>query len=138
MSTSFNQLLPLLAALCTLAFGVSRAISVDWRGKPWWAPALLCAAFLGFSLYAMVTEGPVGFWPEHVRNNWGNQIFIDLLIAATVAFTLLVPRARAVGMKPLLWFALIACTGSIGLLAMVARCLFLEMNARTANAALQV
>jgi hypothetical protein len=129
MSASLNQILPVLAAVCTLAFGVMRATRGNWRGQ-WWEPALLSAVFLGFSGYAMMSEGTFGFWPEHVRNNWGNQIFIDLLIAASVAFTLLVPRARAAGMKPLPWFALIACTGSIGLLAMVARCLFLERDAR--------
>jgi hypothetical protein len=134
MSASLNHLLPALAALCTLAFGVIRATRVNWR-RQWWEPALLCAAFLGFSMYAMMTEGPLGFWAEHVRNNWGNQIFIDLLIAASVAFAILVPRARAVGMKPLPWFVLIACTGSIGLLAMVARCMFLERDARTPNTA---
>jgi hypothetical protein len=135
MSGSLNQMLPALAALCTLAFGVTRATTVTWR-RQWWEPALLCAAFLGFSLYVMMTAGPLGFWPEHVSDNWGNQIFIDLLIAASTTFALLVPRARAAGMKPLPWFVLIACTGSIGLLAMVARCLFLERDARMQNAAL--
>jgi Na+-transporting NADH:ubiquinone oxidoreductase subunit NqrB len=129
MSISLNQTLPALAAVCTIAFGVIRATQGNWR-RQWWEPASLCAAFLGWSLYAMMTEGPLGFWPEHVRNSWGNQIFIDLLIAASTAFALLVPRARAAGMKPLPWFVLIACTGSIGLLAMVARCMFLEREAR--------
>jgi hypothetical protein len=36
------------------------------------------------------------------------------------------PRARALGMRPLPWLLLVVCTGSIGLCAMFARVLYLQ------------
>ncbi|MCU0888779.1 MAG: hypothetical protein MUC64_12350 [Rubritepida sp.] len=98
--------------------------------RAWRVPAGLALAFLGFSLAAVLAEGPLGFWPEHTRNLWGNQIWFDLLLAAGVAWALMLPRARAAGMRPLPWLPLILGTGSIGLLAMLARLLQLEARAR--------
>ena len=102
--------------LCALATG---------RGpiRTWWIPAVLSAAFLAYSLWPILTLGPLGFWTEHVRNLWGVQIWFDLLCAIGVGWALLVPRARAMGMMPWPWLALIVATGSIGLLAMLARVL---------------
>jgi len=102
-----------------------------WRGARapvglWRLPAALSAGFLVWTLYAVVTEGPLGFWAEHTRNGWGVQIWIDLLLAATVAWLLAGPRMRAVGMAQPLWFFAIAATGSIGLTALLARLLYLE------------
>lgn len=94
--------------------------------EAWRVPAGLSLLFLLWSLAAAIVEGPLGFWPEHVRNMWGNQIWFDLLLAAGVAYALLLPRARAVGMQPWLWLVLVVCSGSIGLLAAVARLLYLE------------
>ena len=90
------------------------------------APAAFALLFLGWSTFAALTEGPTGFWPEHVRNAWGNQIWFDLLLAATVAVAALAPAARAVGMNTRLWLLLVAATGSIGLLAMLARLRYLQ------------
>ena len=78
----------------------------------------------------MQTGGAFGFWGEHTRNDWNNQIFLDLLLCAGCAYFLLLDRARAVSMRVLPWFFAIATLGSIGLLAMVARVLFLEDKAR--------
>ena len=71
----------------------------------------------------------MGFWAEHTRNDWNNQIFVDLLLSASCVYFLLLARARAVSMRVLPWFMAIAATGSIGLLAMIARVLFLERSA---------
>ena len=63
----------------------------------------------------------------------GNQIWFDLLLSMGTAFALLAPRAKARGIRLAPWFVAIACTGSVGLLAMAARYLFLsepEMAAR--------
>jgi hypothetical protein len=79
-----------------------------------------------WSLHAVSSEGLAGVWHEHTRNAWGNQIWFDLLLAIGTAWALLVPRAKAVGMHLFPWLALIVGTGCIGLLAMLARCLFLE------------
>ena len=95
----------------------------------WRVPAALSALFFAASLVPVTSGGLLGFWPEHIRNDWGNQIFADLLLCAGSAFFLILPRARAVGMNPLLWLLAIAATGSIGLLATLARLLYLEEKA---------
>ena len=117
--------LALAAGLAFVLIGLSNtrptATAAGWR-----APATLSLLFLGWSVFAAVTEGPTGFWPEHVRNAWGNQIWFDLLLAAGVAFAALAPAARQVGMNTRLWLLLVAATGSIGLLAMLARLRYLQ------------
>lgn len=118
----------LLAVLASTLFVSFLAIHVVRPGTrvAWWLPALVSIAFLGFSGYAVATEGPLGFWTEHVRNAWGNQIWFDLLFSASVGWTALLPRARAVGMRPAAWALALPLAGSIGLLAMLARVLYLE------------
>lgn len=92
----------------------------------WLAPALLAAVFLAFSLVSVASEGPFGFWYDHVEDFWGNQIWFDLLLAIGAAWYVLVPRMRRLDMRPLPWLAFIACTGSVGLLATLARTVYLE------------
>lgn len=116
-----TTLLPGVAALLFLAYGVLAALRRGAvTGSPL-APLVLVLVFAGLSAAAVAQEGLFGFWPEHVRNLWGNQIWVDLLLAAGIAWTLLLPRLRAAGMTPLPWFVLIACSGSIGLLLTLAR-----------------
>jgi hypothetical protein len=90
------------------------------KGHSWVLPAAASALFLVFSLVTVVTQGPMGFWVEHTRNLWGNQIWFDLLLAAAVAWAHVWPEARRLGMNPWLWILIIVCSGSIGLLALVA------------------
>ena len=94
--------------------------------RAWTAPLVLCGAFFAWSLFAVTTEGPTGFWPEHVRNRWGVQIWFDLLLAAGISWFFIAPRAKAQGMNLVLWFVAIICTGSIGILAALSRLLYLE------------
>lgn len=118
---SFTQVAPIVAACAALGFALFRATTrrpATSRGC-WW-PAGVSAAFLTFSLGAMFREGALGFWTEHVRNLWGNQIWFDLLIAASVALFLLIPRARKVGLTPVPWVLFALATGGIGLLAFLA------------------
>lgn len=131
MSSSLNSMIPIAAALAMLGACAAAALSGAGVTKPglWRIPAALSALFFAASIFPIVRGGVLGFWTEHVRNDWGNQIFIDLLLCAGCAFFLMLPRARAVGMKPLLWLLGIAATGSIGLLAMLARLLYLEEKA---------
>lgn len=123
-------IVPWLAAAAFLAFslfilsGESRPIRNGWM-----FPAGAALAFLGFSLIAISSEGLLGFWTEHTRNLWGNQIWMDLLLAVGIGWFLIVPRAKALGMHPLPWFLLIASTGCIGFLAMTARMLYLRERA---------
>jgi hypothetical protein len=53
-------------------------------------------------------------------------------MAIGAAFFLIAPRARAAGMTLWLWLALIVCSGSIGLYAMLARLLMIEERRRAA------
>ena len=131
MHSSLNTLVPAAAAGVFVVVGIAAASNLLRFRLPglWWIPALLSAAFFVGSLSVIATGGVLGFWAEHTRNDWNNQIFIDLLLCAACAYLLLLTRARAVSMKVLPWFVLIAATGSIGLLAMIARLLFLERRA---------
>jgi hypothetical protein len=119
--------IPVAAALGFLAFSACVGAGVGVRVRnAWWLPAAGSLAFLLFSLHAVAAGGPFGFWTEHTRNAWGHQIWLDLLLAIAVAWSFVVPRAKALGMRPAPWLALVVCTGCIGLLAMTARLLYLR------------
>lgn len=121
------EILPLLTGAMAVGFVAWRAFSrAPLPAGAWRLPAGAAAGLALWSLVAGLAEGPLGFWPEHTRNLWGNQIWFDLLLAAATAFALLVPRARAVGMWVPLWGVAVLASGSIGLLAMAARVLHLE------------
>ena len=125
--TDLYQVLPIIALALVALVTVSEGLrpSVGWA-----LAAAICALFLGWSVYTVMAEGPLGFWPNHTRDAWGNQVWFDLLIAVAIAWTLLLPRARAAGMRIWPWLALIAATGCIGLTAMFARLRFLEARPR--------
>lgn len=116
------------AALVVFLLFAGYVVTAD--GEPirnrWMFPAAASLAFLLFSLHAMAAEGMFGFWAEHTRNLWGNQIWLDLLLAVGIAWFFVVPQAKALGMRPAPWLALIVCTGCIGLLAMTARLPYLR------------
>ncbi len=125
---SIYSVLPLLAAGAFIVAGVLTIVREGLASsrQAWMIPATLALIFLAWSLNAVLREGPLGFWPEHVRNAWGNQIWFDLLLGVGTGFALLAARARRVGMSLLPWFVAIACTGSVGLLAMASRYLYLD------------
>ncbi len=126
---------PHLAGLGFIAFVLIYAFSPPTPGaKVWMFPAALSTGFFAWTLYAVLAEGPLGFWTEHSRNLWGNQIWFDLLLAAGVGLTFLIPEARRSGMRPVPWAIAVICTGSIGLLAMMARVLFLRAQGGRASA----
>ena len=127
MTQSLYAVLPIVAILLFIGAGLTLAArSSTGRTGSWLLAAALSGLFTAWSLYTVAAEGPLGFWPNHTSSAWGNQVWFDLLLAIGTAWALLQPRARAVGMRPVPWLILIVCTGSIGLLAMLARCLFLE------------
>lgn len=129
MTQSLYAVLPIVAALLFIGAGLTLAARINTgRSGTWQVPAALAGLFTAWSLYTVAAEGPFGFWPNHMSNAWGNQMWFDLLLAIGTAWALLLPRARAAGMRLLPWLILIVCTGSIGLLAMLARCLFLESH----------
>ncbi|MDE2487387.1 MAG: hypothetical protein KGO51_08315 [Alphaproteobacteria bacterium] len=126
MQPSLYEVLPWIAALGFVLLGVMHALGRPPLRGAWIAPATLAGVFLGWSLFTIVQNCVTAVWVEHTRNAWGNQIWFDLLLATGLAMVLLFPRARAVGMHPLPWFLLVAASGSVGLYAMLARCMFLE------------
>ncbi|GAA4699938.1 hypothetical protein [Nocardioides nanhaiensis] len=119
--------LTLLVSSLAAATAVCGYLLIAVRGAVaparWWLPAALSAAFAAWSVYAVLDGGPLGFWAEHHGNPWRTHIWMDLLLAVGVAWYLLQPRLRAVGVAPLPWLALVVTTGSIGLLAVLARVL---------------
>jgi hypothetical protein len=127
------ETLPLVAAAAFLLYGLvvaTRGAETPIRNT-WLVPAAASALFLGWSLYAIATEGLLGFWAEHTRNAWGNQIWMDLLLGIAAAWALIVPEAKRLGMHPLPWLLFVASTGNIGLMAMLARLLFLRERNRS-------
>ncbi len=121
-----DALYQLLAFVAVILF-VGGVIQTGLRPVgTWLVPAAISLLFLVWSVYTVASEGPLGFWPIHTQNAWGNQVWFDLLIAIGLAWALILPRARAVGMRPWPWLGLILCTGCIGLAAMFARCRYLE------------
>lgn len=112
-----------------VAFLLMRS-SKERGAHAWFFPAVLALLFFAWSIASIVLEGPFGFWPEHTRNMWGNQIWFDLLLGIGIAWTFILPLAKEQGMKLPFWLLLILCTGSIGLLTMVARLLYLRRSLR--------
>lgn len=124
---SLNELLPWVAAgIFLVTASVLMNSSKEKGAGAWLFPLGFALLFILWSLAAAVGEGPLGFWPEHTRNMWGNQIWFDLLLAIGVAWAFIVPRAKEQGMRLSLWLLLILSSGSIGVLIMVARLLYLQ------------
>lgn len=98
----------------------------------WRVPALLSAAFFAWSVWAILAEGPLGFWDVHSGGLWKNQVWFDLLFAVGIGWYLILPRARAQGMNVWLWVFALPLSGCIGFLAMLARLLYLEERAEKA------
>ena len=122
-----TTVIPMIAMLLLIGFGVWYSVNNRFptRGK-WILPAILSVLFLALSLVATATGGWLGPLPDHTRNFWGNQVWVDLLLAVGIGWFLVVPQAKKAGMSLLPWFILIVLTGSIGFTAMIARLLYLQ------------
>lgn len=133
-----TQLTPLFAlAIGGLVFAVAGILATllrpQARGNAMLAAAL-SAGFAAFTAVTIATEGLMLVVINHISNMWGVQVWWDLLFSLTVAYVLIVPRARAQGMNLPLWTLFILATASIGLLAMAARLFWLEQQAAAATA----
>ena len=105
---SSESLLPTIAAAFFLLFSIYiLSKNGQQMNNSWLFPAMLSLLFLLFSVKAIVSAGLLGFWIEHTRNVWGNQIWFDLLLGIGVGWYLIVPQARALSMRLYLWLALI-------------------------------
>lgn len=114
-----TETLPVVAALVAVATFV---VIVRTAGAPptqWWLPAVPLVLFTAWSVYAVLAEGPGGFWPEHVGTAWEVQIWMDLLLMASAAWWLAQPRLRETGSSPWPWLLLVLATGSIGMLSLL-------------------
>jgi hypothetical protein len=125
------QILPPLSyaavAVIILMVALGRGASPALR---WGLPAAAGALFLLFSLWTVAEEGLIQFWINHTTTLAGVQVWFDLVIAVAIAFVLIAPRARAVGMPLLPWGIAVIATASIALLPMLARLLWLEDRVR--------
>lgn len=129
----------LIATVAVIGFIIFTSAQAGRRSPPglnvWGGPLAAALGFLGFSVITVVQEGPLGFWTDHVQDLWGNQIWIDLLLAGSIAWSFLVPRLRRLGLSPWPWLVLVYATGSVGLLTAWARILYAESRATGAAAA---
>lgn len=126
---TLTQVLPVLAYL-GLA-GVIIAVALGFRAShklQWQIPAVIGFAFLIFTLVTVARDGLVQFWVNHTTSLSGNQVWFDLLFAVAIAFFLLAPRARAVGMHLLPWAIAVIATACVALLPMLARVIWLEQQ----------
>jgi hypothetical protein len=80
-------------------------------------PAVTLVVFLTWSIWLIHDDGLIGLFTLLRDSDWGAQVFADLGIALVVAWSLLVPQARAQGVP--VWPYLIATPfiGSPALLA---------------------
>lgn len=114
-----TSIVPVLAALVAVTTFVVIVRTSDAAPRRWWLPALPLALFALWSVGAVVVDGPGGFWPEHVGTLWEVQIWMDLLLMASAAWWLALPRLRATGASPWPWLVLVFATGSIGMLSLL-------------------
>ena len=123
------QLLPVAAYLFAIVLVVAIAVGrTATPGLRWGLPALLGLLFVAFSLLTVLQDGLLQFWVNHTTNFAGNQVWFDLVMAVVIAFYLIAPRARAVGMPLLPWGIAVIATACIALLPMLARLLWLEQR----------
>lgn len=100
---------------------------VGWPA--WLVPAAFGVLIAGWTGFALYTEGLSGLGAVLGSSVWGLQFWTDRLASTAAAFFLLQNRARAAGMKSETWVIAVIFTGSIGLLLMLARTVYLERKA---------
>ena len=111
---------------------VAILVAVGWvlaRHDTIGSPAIAAALAAGFAAFSAVTIWAEGLMPvlaNHTSNLWGVQVWWDLLFSLSIAYFLILPRAKAQGMNLMLWTVFILATASIGLLAMCSRLFWLE------------
>ena len=87
------------------------------RSRSWSLVALLVLVpFFAFSGWVSVRHGPLGVIDTALHGGWETQVFLDLVIAMTVASTVVRRDALKRGIAPWPWMIAMALLGSIGLL----------------------
>ena len=124
---SSSWFVPALGAVAFVVFALGVVLRSGTPMKnAWIAPASLCIGFALWTAHAVLSEGLFGFWSEHIRNAWGHQIWFDLLLALGICWFTIAPRAKSLGMRLRPWLLFVICTGSVGMLALLARVLYLQ------------
>ena len=98
--------------------------------RRWMIPAVIGALFIAFSAVTLAEDGLLPFWTNHTANYAGNQVWFDLLSAVAIAFFLIAPRARAVGMPIWPWAVAVIATACVALAPMLAQLLWREARVR--------
>jgi hypothetical protein len=112
-----------LAALGMLLVTQSKE-RVSWPA--WLVPAVILVPFAGLAVFALRSQGLPALWETYTGSWWGLLAWFDRLVGVAVAFFLIQNRARAAGLKSEVWVLLVICTGSLGLLLMLAMTLYWE------------
>ena len=123
------QIAPALAYILATIFIFTIAMRPKFIIHNFWVPAaMLSVLFLAFTIFTIGVEGLRLVIVNHTQNYWGNQVWFDLLIAVSIAFSALSFEARRLQMRLLPWAIFVILTASIGLLAMAARILYLRKD----------
>lgn len=121
------QLLPLFSYVgCAIAILLIATGATVFRKINWLIPTVLALIFTVFTIYQISQEGLIQFWVNHTNSFAGNQVWFDLVMAISIGFYMLAPRARSVGMSLIPWGVAVIATACIALLPMLARVLWLE------------
>ena len=90
--------------------------------------------FIPFTIFTAIVAVDQGFAPvlELLQTGWGAQVFLDLVIAAVISLTYIVPEAKQKGINP--WPTVVGAVllGSISLLAYLLHRAVVERRAATA------
>lgn len=122
-----------IIAAAALAFAVLAFLFMASGRLPAAKPLVAMVLAVGFGAFTLVTaaqEGAEVLWQNQTTSLWGVQLWLDLLLCALIGFWSILPRARRQGMNVALWTLFVIASLSVGLLAMVARLLWLEGRAQ--------
>ena len=90
--------------------------------------------FIPFTIFSVFVVADQGLWAliEAHKAGWGLQVFLDLVISATICLTYIVPEAKQKGINP--WPTVVGAVllGSISLLAYLLHRAVVERRAATA------
>lgn len=78
-------------------------------------------AFTGWSVWWVHDEGLIGLFHLLRDSDWGAQVFVDLCIALTVAWTFMAADARRHGLRLWPWLVATPFLGSIAVLSYLIR-----------------
>jgi hypothetical protein len=106
----------------------------DQKNVLWIFPALYSLGFFIYSMGVVLRYGLSALVAEFLGGGWHSQIGIDVFACAIAALVLGSTRAQRLGVRMWPWVVFTFATGSVGLMAFVARLLYLEGARHNATA----